>query len=283
MLKESNKNKLSFLLMLISLSVIFTIFSLSNSGFIYGDKVIALVNNNKIYQSEAREKLADFFPGSNPVSFEIERMPNNVLESISKEIYINKIIYKEAKKYLVHQNKEIKDQIKKFSKDIIISYFVESLVNKNITRKKISEKYLELSELASNSKEYAISHILVRTKGQASVIIKKMKNRRFNDLAQAYSIDKKTRNKGGNLGYFKDIKIKKEFLKEVADMKVDEVSAPIKTNDGWHILRLDDVKVGQINNFEVVEGKIIQDLKNIEAKKMLHKITKDIKVKILVK
>jgi len=86
------------------------------------------------------------------------------------------------------------------------------------------------------------SHILVKTEEEAKQIKEKLNlGKNFEDLAKQYSLCP-SKKKGGNLGWFSHGQMVKEFEKATFDLKKGEISKPIKTQFGWHIIKLNDKK-----------------------------------------
>jgi len=85
-------------------------------------------------------------------------------------------------------------------------------------------------------------HILVKTEEQAREILALLqKGRRFEDLARDKS-QCPSGKKGGNLGWFSHGQMVKEFQKAAFSMKKGQISEPVKTQFGWHIIRIKDTK-----------------------------------------
>lgn len=87
------------------------------------------------------------------------------------------------------------------------------------------------------------SHILVEDENTANEVKEKLDNGEdFKELAKQYSKDTANANKGGDLGYFTKDQMVKEFSDKAFSMKKDEISDPVKTNYGYHIIKVDDKK-----------------------------------------
>lgn len=86
------------------------------------------------------------------------------------------------------------------------------------------------------------SHILVDTKEEAEAIEKRMANGiSFEYLAQKYSKCPSSQ-KGGDLGFFRRGQMVKEFEDAAFTMEPGDISAPIQTQFGWHIIKVTDKK-----------------------------------------
>ena len=86
------------------------------------------------------------------------------------------------------------------------------------------------------------SHILVKTDGEAYVILQKIKaGESFEELAKQRSICPSGK-KGGSLGWFGRNQMVKEFEVAAFSGKKGQIIGPVKTQFGWHLIRIDDVQ-----------------------------------------
>ena len=134
MIQKNKRNKIALLLALVSLFIIIIILLIDKYGT-YGNRIIATVNSERIYENEVKLELLDIFPNAYGSNFEIARLPKNVLEEVSKTIYIKRKIYQEAKKKMIHKDPKIKDDIDKYSKKLVSSRFISIKSKNNINKK----------------------------------------------------------------------------------------------------------------------------------------------------
>lgn len=125
---------------------------------------------------------------------------------------------------------------------------------------------------AAPSTQYHAHHILVASKAEADEVIAQLKKgAKFEALATAKSTDKGSKEKGGDLDWFDPSQMVKPFSDAVAALKKGEVTvAPVQTNFGWHVIRLDDtrqVAPPAAPPFESVKDRVAQivDGKKIKA------------------
>jgi len=88
--------------------------------------------------------------------------------------------------------------------------------------------------------EVRAEHILVKTKQEATELINKIENgQSFEDLAKIHSLCPSGKN-GGDLGYFGKGQMVPEFENPAFNMAIEEISEPIQTQFGWHIIKVID-------------------------------------------
>lgn len=92
------------------------------------------------------------------------------------------------------------------------------------------------------AKQVRASHILVKTRKEAVQIKKEIENgASFEELAERYSQCPSGQN-GGDLGYFTRGKMVSQFEDEAFELPVGEISSPVGTQFGWHIIKVTDKK-----------------------------------------
>jgi peptidyl-prolyl cis-trans isomerase C len=257
------------------------------------DVVIATVNNQKIFKSEVERKLRNVFEGqqsfggqSQDVKIpELETLPKEVIEILVKEVYLDKELVKEAKKSKIANSKEIQDKVTDAKNKILRQAYIDSLVKSEVTDQKVSDKYAELSNELTGKKESSISHIVTKSKEDAEKVLKELKAKKglkFSEAAKKYSIDQDSAEKGGDLGYILEDNMIKEISDAIADLKQDEISNPIQTKFGWHLVKVVDIRDAKALPFEAVKDNIRDQLLQDTMSEVNSRITKDVKIKILI-
>jgi len=108
-----------------------------------------------------------------------------------------------------------------------------------ITDDEIEAYFKENKANYDQAEQVEASHILVEDEKTAKEVKKKLDNGEdFAKLAKEYSTDTATKENGGELGYFTSGQMAEEFEKAAFSMKVDEISDPVKTDYGYHIIKV---------------------------------------------
>ena len=109
--------------------------------------------------------------------------------------------------------------------------------------------------------EVSARHILVETEVSAHDVYAKVeKGEDFGKLAEEFSRDPGSKADGGKLGYFTKEQMVKEFSDAAFGLKAGEVSKPVKSKFGWHIIKVDDKRTKPLPTFEEVKGQIIDTM-----------------------
>jgi peptidyl-prolyl cis-trans isomerase C len=127
--------------------------------------------------------------------------------------------------------------------------------------------------------EYHARHILVATKDQADQVIKKLKSgAKFEDLAKAQSTDTGSKNNGGDLGWFTTSRMVKPFAEAVKNLKKDEISPPVQTQYGWHVIQLEDTRDAAPPSFDQVKPQLTDAVQRKKLQAYVEELKKQAKI-----
>ncbi|WP_144613356.1 peptidylprolyl isomerase PrsA [Bacillus cereus] len=134
-------------------------------------------------------------------------------------------------------------------------------VRASIAQEKAIEKTITDKELKDNYKpEIKASHILVKDEATAKKVKEELgQGKSFEELAKQYSEDTGSKEKGGDLGFFGAGKMVKEFEDAAYKLKKDEVSEPVKSQFGYHIIKVTDIKEPE-KSFEQSKDEIKKEI-----------------------
>lgn len=158
---------------------------------------------------------------------------------------------------------EFKQKIKE--QMIVRKYLDKYVVVKNIKEEESRNFFEANKDKLTRPETVNASHILVKTREEANQIILELKNgKRFEDIAKEKSLDPGTKDKGGNLGYFTRGQMVKEFENSAFSLNINEVSEPVETEFGFHVIKFINKKAASPANFEELKTQIISYLQRQE-------------------
>ncbi|AGK52546.1 peptidylprolyl isomerase [Bacillus sp. 1NLA3E] len=112
-----------------------------------------------------------------------------------------------------------------------------------IEKASLKEVKVTDKELQAHYKYIKARHILVADEATANEVKSKLAaGEKFEDLAAKYSTDPGSKDNGGDLGWFGEGAMVPEFEKAAYALKIDEISAPVKSENGWHVIQVTDRK-----------------------------------------
>lgn len=147
-------------------------------------------------------------------------------------------------------------------KDQLAKAYLEDYVKAHpISDAEIQETY-DKAKAQPAEPEYSARHILVETEAEAKKIIADLgKKAKFEDLAKKKSKDPGSAKDGGALGWSDRRAFVPEFSEALASLKKGETTkAPVKTQFGYHVIRLDDVRQPEFPPLDAVRGEIVKQL-----------------------
>lgn len=226
----------------------------------YGDKVWSLDVGGKTFLQAVQENVLEKLINDTAI---ISYMKNNKIEIETSEIeeryadYMERIKDQtEANEFFAEHGIDeafIKEQIKT---DLYMNKFYENLSKElNLSEEKLKEYYEQNKEEYRNIQVKA-SHILVDKEEEAKDILNKIQaGQDFSELAKEFSKDPGSAPQGGDLGFFSKDMMVPEFDEAAFNLQPGEISEPIKTTYGYHIIKVFD-KIDELSSFEDVKEEI---------------------------
>jgi peptidyl-prolyl cis-trans isomerase C len=239
-----------------------------------GDKapegtVLATVNNENISQDDILKQMKRIPEWARPQLQDAEGKSKFLDEMIKREL-----IYQEAARMKLNNDEEFKAQVKEFEKMTLVQLILKKEVDEKVKLdKEEAKKFFDQNadKLTVGTKIKA-SHILVETEKEANDIIDKInKGKGFADLARSLSKDSVSAKKGGDLGYFGRGQMVPEFESAALSLKPGEVSKPVRTRFGFHIIKLIEIKKGEPAKFEESKEAITRQITMEKRKKLFDK------------
>lgn len=235
------------------------------------DPVVAKVNGQEIHQSDIMRVAVQLGP-------QAQQMPPQVLlPQLVQRLIVTKLVAEKGYADKLQNSKAVKDRVKEAEEQIVADEYVRKAVEPMITDAKVQAKYDELSAKFKPVDEIRASHILVATEAEANDILKQLKDGAdFAKLATEKSKDSGSAKQGGDLGYFTKEAMVKPFSEAAFSMKVGDLSdKPVKTDFGYHIIKLVDKRKSSPPPLSDVKGQITQQL----AQEMAQQIVKQLEAK----
>jgi peptidyl-prolyl cis-trans isomerase SurA len=247
-------------------------------------KVLDKVIEEKLIEQEARKS------GIKVTSKEVEAAVEDVKQK-------NKINQEELEKALVAEGLTLETFKKELERGILRTKFIQSTVKveQKVGDKELIEFFQENVDQYRVNESYRPAHILflipqeatpeqilgIRKKGQ-KVLERIREGADFAEMALEYSEDTSSRNGGGDLGYFKKGELLPALEKEATKLHIGEVSGLIRTELGFHILKLLDRTGGEPPPFEEIKEKVQADYYEREMEKAFQQFLSKLKEKSVI-
>ncbi|MEO5373595.1 MAG: peptidylprolyl isomerase [Alphaproteobacteria bacterium] len=236
------------------------------------DPVIATVNGTEIRRS-ALDRLVQ--SQSQLKGAPVEAIYDQLLDHLVS----TEVILTAARKENVQNDPAVKSQLRDLEDQLIRRTFLSKHVNAEITDAKVKAHYDELVKKIPPKEEVRVRHILVQTEDEAKAAITEIKGgAKFDDVAARKSMDG-SKDRGGDLGYLTRDVLVESFAEAAFKLKPGEMTQePVKTPFGWHVIKMEDKRVGH-PAFDEVKDEVRADL----ADGMVQKVVEGLRAKATIK
>ncbi|HUX79718.1 MAG TPA: peptidyl-prolyl cis-trans isomerase [Alphaproteobacteria bacterium] len=244
-----------------------------SSPVLAADPVVGVVNGHKFTYSQVMETKASL-----PKQY--QSAPDDKLFPVLLNQLVDTYLIGEAAQASGEAQKpEVQKAIAKATEGIIAQAYLLDKVKGTITDAAVQAKYAEVIKNFPQEKEVHLKHILVDSKETAQSIIKALKGGAdFKKLAQAKSKDE-TAKEGGDLGFFRKSELPKELADAAFALTAGSYSQePVKTDFGWHVLKVEEFRDAKPPKFEEVQS----ELKSLMTQEAVVALVKDLRSKAKV-
>ncbi len=224
-------------------------------------KVMAVVNGSPIPQAELNALEQDRTAQGQPVN-------DQIAAALRESLIDGEILAQQAVKQGLDQDSNLQMRLKLAKTQMLAQAFLANYVKSHpITEAAMKAEY-DRAKTAAGDKEYEVEHILVASEGDARKIIAQLNQKaKFETLAKKDSKDSTAQN-GGNLGWVTPAGLVKPFSDAMVQLKKGEYTKePVKTQFGWHVIRLVDIRELKFPPYDQVKAQVRAGLEQQEVKK----------------
>ncbi len=205
-------------------------------------------------------------------------------QMLIEELIDRELLRQAALTQKLDQTPEFQKKLKQMQDNLLMAMVMQDYLDKHsIDDAKLKEEYDQQIAKMKMPSEYKARHILVETEQQAKDIIEELKaGKPFTELAKNQSTDTDSANQGGDLGWITQRSVVPEFgeaLKKLA--KGQYTSAPVKSQFGWHVIQLDDIRAVPLPPFESVKEKIRSSLQGQQMQNYMDGLRKQAKIEMI--
>ena len=277
-MKKFDKKSVLILILIIIISALSVYLFVKEDKEKLKDKLVALVNGEKIYNSDVNELLKTRFGLKEEIDF--TKIKEGKRKDVLEQVYVNKEILKNANKDEIIKSAAVEYSIKEAVNNIKREAFLKKIADNGLKNVNLDETAKEYINSFKGKKEVKARHILVKTKKEASWVRSKLlKNKaKFSSLAKKYSLDETTGENGGNLGFFKNGDMVTEFENVAFVIKKNTPSLPFQSKFGWHILEVTERRNIKEPTLEEAKEKIKNDLYGKAILEYVNSLKKDLTI-----
>jgi len=179
------------------------------------------------------------------------------------------LITEAGRKEHLEQDSELQVRLKRYEDRLIQEAYLNQAIKAAETEGQLKARYQSFAKDKAGQEEVHAQHILVKTEDEAKSVIAELdKGADFGELAKKYSTDPSARS-GGDLGYFGHDDMVPAFADTAFALAKGQYSkTPVKTEFGWHVIKVEDRRAGKPPSFEEAREQLSRDLAHeiIDAK-----------------
>lgn len=239
------------------------------------EKILAVSAGHEITEQELKDLIANY-PPEQQIYLSSPQAKDEVLEQLIGFYLFAKMAEEEK----IKESKEYKETLAKMENELASHMAATSVIDK-VTLEDGEAKAFYDNNPAQFTADAQVKakHILVEKEEDANKIADEIKaGKSFEDAAKEYSTCP-SKEKGGDLGYFGKGQMVPEFEKAAFEAVIGEVSAPVKTQFGYHLILVEDKKEAQVMDFESVKNQLEEKLLQQKKQSAYMETLKDLESK----
>lgn len=243
--------------------------SLSLAAPLVSAQNIAIVNGKAVPKARVDAMIDQIIkspqqPGQPPMT----RSPE-LEQKVKDEIVLREIYIQEAERLGLQRSADYKTQMEFARQSILIRALFTDAEKKLGTTDAEARAEYDRIKASNGDKEYRARHILVEKEEDAKALIVQIKGgAKFEDLAKKNSKDPGSAENGGDLDWANPGNYVPEFSAAMTKLQKGQVTdAPVKSQFGFHIIKLEDVRAVQFPAFEEVKEQIVQRQNQVKVAK----------------
>ena len=222
-------------------------------------QTLAIVDGRAITEADLMELVQNI--GQSAAQFRSEEGRKQLID----ELVTQELLYSEAKELKLDEEEEYVEALKHMQSTLLKQYAMRNLLGNVTVSDEEVKAYFEAHQDAFQKPESAVaSHILVDTEEKAREILAEIKNGLdFAEAANKYS-NCPSKSQGGNLGEFTRGRMVPEFENATFAMEVGQISEPVQTQFGYHIIKLEAHTPSMPAEFEAVANQVKEQCLNVK-------------------
>lgn len=244
------------------------------------NQILASVNGKNITQQDVDMAMTRF-PQQNQEYFASEIGKEQFLEQLISFELLHKFAIDEH----LEETEDFKSQLELLKKDLLIQAAVKKVLDVvTISDEEVKKYFEDNKEMFKGEASVRAKHILIDNEDKAKEIKEKINNGlSFEDAAREFSTCPSS-SQGGDLGTFTRGKMVPEFENAAFELEIGQISEPVKTQFGYHLIKVDEKLPEVMKSFDEVKDSLKLNLlgqkQNMEYIKLINDLKQEQKVEI---
>lgn len=234
--------------------------------------VVAVVNGEEI-------RYQDVIESARQLPAQYQQQLDRIFPALVDRLVDMELVGDAAQKAGLEDSEAVQERMAELQSQIVREVYLQNHVDDYITEERLQQAYEDYKNNNPSKKQVKASHILVEDEETAKKLIEKLGDgAEFAKLAQENSTGP-SGSKGGDLGFFAEGEMVPAFSDAAFSLDVGEVTEePVKTQFGWHIIKVTDTRMTEPNSFEEMESQLREQLQQEAVQTLLADLREDAKV-----
>src|SRR6516162_1090167 len=215
--------------------------------------VVARVDGSELHLSDVEAAQQNLPP-------QAQKMPiEQIYAALLDRLVDGMLITEAGRKAHLDQDPEVQQRLKRYEDRLIQEAYLNKAIKAAETEDQLKARYQSFAKEKAGREEVHARHVLVKTEAEAKSVIGELdKGADFAELAKKYSTDPGG-SSGGDLGYFGHDDMVKEFADAAFALPAGQYTKiPVKSQFGWHVIRVEDHRAGKPPSFEEARQEVSQ-------------------------
>ncbi|MBI5007679.1 MAG: peptidylprolyl isomerase [Nitrosomonadales bacterium] len=230
------------------------------------DKPEVLVNGVSIPKARVDLRVKSAAQQGQPESEELRK-------AIREDLINLEVISQTAVKNGLDKQGDTVQQLELARQSILAGAFVQDYVKNNPVSVDAMKQEYEAMKARVGNKEFKLSHILVESEDEAKKAAAEIKKgAKFGKVAKSKSKDPGSKDNGGDLGWAVPSNFVQPFAEAVTKLAKGQISAPVQTQFGWHIIKLEDTRELKVPTFEEMKPQLEKRMQQQAIQKLIEEL-----------
>jgi peptidyl-prolyl cis-trans isomerase C len=220
------------------------------------DPVVARINGFELHRSDIEEAAQNLPPQAR------QQPADKIYDAILNQMVGTMLVAQAAQRAKFQDQPEMKRKLALIQDQVLAQLYIEELIRKDITEAKLKAAYEKFLKTAPPREEVNARHILLSSEADAKAVIEQLKKGAdFATLAKEKTTDPAGKTSGGDLGWFTKEQMVPAFADAAFKLKKGEFTeTPVKTQFGWHVIKVEDRRVAKPPSFEEMKPQLTNEL-----------------------
>ena len=209
--------------------------------------VLATVNGEKITEKDYQHYLQLRQTRQEPIA-DKDKERKIVLDEMVDRVLLSQ----RAVDQKLEQDPEVYYLLKRLRENVLVQAAIRNMLKEGPVSDEDLKARFDKEASNTHKTEYQVRHVLVKNEDEAKEVIKQLKGgANFATVAKQKSIDVQSGKNGGSLGWINQGMVVPEFFEAVTKLEKGKISSePVKSDFGWHVIKVEDTRAAKIPSFE---------------------------------